>query len=83
MADWQMPPSVYLQASETEILLDDARRMAERLKMAGGDVTLDLWPDCPHVWQIFDGWLPEAREALETAAEFTEHVLDVPPSTKG
>lgn len=83
MAEFPNPPPVLLQASETEILLDDTRRMADLLRTAGGEVTLDLWPDCPHVWQIFDGWLPEAREALETAAEFTEHVLDVPPSTKG
>ena len=75
MAEFPDPPPVLLQASETEILLDDTRRMGEKLRAAGGEVTLDLWPDCPHVWQIFDGWLPEAREALETAAEFTKHAL--------
>lgn len=81
LADWQAPPPVYLQASETEILLDDARRMAARLQDAGGEVTLDLWPDCPHVWQIFDGWLPEARDALNKTARFVQRVLNpAPPS---
>ena len=71
-ADWKTPPPVYLQASETEILRDDARRMAEKLRAVGGDVTLDLWKDAPHVWQIFDGWLPEARDALEKAGAFAK-----------
>jgi acetyl esterase/lipase len=75
-ADWAVPPPVYLQASETEILLDDARRMAETLRAAGGNVTLDLWPDAPHVWQIFDGWVPEARDALERAGAFAKAQLN-------
>ena len=44
--------------------------MAERLREFGGAVTLDPWPDCPHVWVMFDGWLPEARAALERVAAF-------------
>lgn len=75
-AIWRAPPPVYIQASETEILLDDARRMAETLRQAGADVTLDLWPDAPHVWQIFDGWVPEARDALEKASAFAKACLN-------
>lgn len=69
-ADWNAPPPVYFQVSETEILLDDTRRMAERLHAAGGEVTVDTWPDAPHVWHLFDGWIPEARDALARCAEF-------------
>lgn len=74
-ADWVDPPPVFIQASESEILYDDGRRMVERLQAAGGDATFDPWPDCPHVWQIFDGWIPEAREALTRTAAFINRCL--------
>lgn len=75
-ATWTNPPPVYLQASETEILLDDTRRMADTLRAAGGEARVDLWPDAPHVWQIFDGWIPEARDALEKAGAFAKAQLN-------
>ncbi len=63
-------PPVFLQASKAEILLDDTRRMAEALRRQGAEVTLDLWEDTPHVWVIFQGWLPEADAALDKAVAF-------------
>ncbi len=63
-------PPVYLQSSDSEILRDDARRMARWLLHEGADVTLDNWRNTPHVWQMFDGWLPEARAALQKTAAF-------------
>ena len=76
-ATWQNPPPVYLQVSATEILLDDARRIVDRLKDAEGQATLDVWPDAPHVWQIFDGWIPGARDALTKAAFFAKKTLKI------
>lgn len=73
-AAFPTPPPVFLQVGSTEILLDDSRRMAEVLRQAGGEVTLQVWPGCPHVWQMLDGWLPEARAALEDAAHFVRTV---------
>ncbi|MFP4451296.1 MAG: alpha/beta hydrolase [Rhodosalinus sp.] len=71
-APFRAPPPVLIQASRTEILRDDARRMATRLRAADGRVHLDLWPDTPHVWQILDGWVPEARAALARAGDFVQ-----------
>lgn len=79
-ASFRDPPPVYFQASRTEILLDDALRMAERLREAGGEVQIDLWDDAPHVWHVFDGWLPEAREALVRVAAFARRCLRQPGS---
>lgn len=64
------PPPVLFQVGECEILLDDSRRMATVLRQAGGRVQLDEWPGCPHVWQMLDGYLPEARQALTKVAAF-------------
>ena len=68
-------PPIYLQASESEILRDDTLRLAERLSAAGVDIRADLWPDTPHVWQIFLGWISEAAEALDRAVAFADEGL--------
>jgi acetyl esterase/lipase len=71
-------PPAFLQVAETEILRDDSLRMADVLRRAGADVELDLWGDLPHVWQIFQGWLPEADEALARIARFTTALFPEP-----
>lgn len=68
-------PPVMIQVGGGEALADDSERMAARLRAAGAKVTLDLWEGCPHVWQIFDGWVPEARAALVRAAGFVHTSL--------
>ncbi len=69
-ARFDCPPPVMMQVGTTEILLDDSRRMAEVLRSVGGEVVLREWPDCPHVWQMTDGYVPEARAALLEVAGF-------------
>jgi acetyl esterase/lipase len=83
LADFPSPPPVLLQHSQTEILRDDTLRLADRLRGFGGTVTVQGWPTPPHVWQIFDGWVPEARAALAQAATFVRAALrpERPPST--
>lgn len=72
LAKFDGAPPVYLQASHSEILRDDTLRLDAKLRDAGADVKMDLWPDTPHVWQLFRGWLPEADDALERTAAFAE-----------
>jgi monoterpene epsilon-lactone hydrolase len=69
-AQFIKPPPVLLQVGSVEILLDDSRRIAEVLRQAGGAVRVAVWPGCPHVWQLLDGYLPEARQALEEIRDF-------------
>ncbi|EPX76711.1 alpha/beta hydrolase fold domain-containing protein [Salipiger mucosus] len=68
-------PPVLIQYAGTEILADDARRMAARLRDFGAEVTEDVHPGAPHAWQCFDGWIPEARAALRRAAGFVQTSL--------
>jgi epsilon-lactone hydrolase len=65
-------PPVLIQYGSTEALRDDALRMAACLTAAGGDVTVQCWPRAPHVWQMLDGWVPEARAALRDVADFVQ-----------
>lgn len=63
-------PPVLLQASDCEILRDDTIRMEAHLRSFGADVERQMWHGAPHVWQLFDGWFPEAREAIARTASF-------------
>ena len=71
------PPPVFLQVGGEEILQDDSLRMAEVLRAAGGCVTCDIWKGCPHVWQMLDGYVPEARAALVATAAFIHALLPI------
>lgn len=70
-ADFPGAPPCLIQVGSTEILRDDSARMAARLEGFGAAVALEVWPDCPHVWQML-GVLPEAEAALERVAAFLD-----------
>ena len=65
----QMPP-ILLQTGEAEILYDDSTRLADKAQQDGADVTLSLWPDMPHVFQMFAPYLPEASQAVAVLGDF-------------
>ncbi|WP_333908239.1 alpha/beta hydrolase [Primorskyibacter aestuariivivens] len=63
-------PPVWLCAGDTEILLDDTRRMTERLREQGVQVTEVIAHDLPHVWPLFHTLLPEARATLGQVSDW-------------
>jgi epsilon-lactone hydrolase len=63
-------PPLCIQVGSTEVLLDDATRVAERARAAGVSVDLEVWPKMPHVFQMFAPFVPEANRALDHAAAF-------------
>ncbi len=65
-----MPP-VFLQASNTEMLRDEALRVAERIHAQGGLVEVELWQDMPHVFQAMSK-LPQSGAALDSIVRFVE-----------
>ncbi len=68
-ADFIAPPPVLIQVGSGEALAADARRMAVKL----GDAAILREKDTGlHVFQILDGWLPEARVALQEVADFVQ-----------
>lgn len=69
-ADLSGLPPLLIQASSTEVLLDDARRVADRARAAGVAVEYEVWPNMPHVWQLWTPFVPEAKRALDCAARF-------------
>ncbi|NMT64412.1 alpha/beta hydrolase [Marinobacter orientalis] len=68
-----LPPTL-IQVSESEMLLENAQRYAEKARAAGSPVEVQTWPDMVHVWHIFTPLLPEAEEAFEHIGEFLSRV---------
>ncbi len=74
-ADLAGLPPLLIQAGTREILLDDARRLAERAEEAGVEVELDVREGMFHVWQFFTPLVPESNAALEKAGRFLRERL--------
>ncbi len=65
-------PPILVQASEAEMLLDDARRYAYKASASGSPVKLQTWTDMVHIWQIFEPELPQATEAWTEIGRFIQ-----------
>lgn len=74
-ADFAGMSPVFITASDSEILLDDTRRMAAHLREQGVDVTEQIVSNHPHVWQIFQRVLPEADQSLRDIAAWIKPLL--------
>ncbi|KAA1171924.1 alpha/beta hydrolase [Marinobacter salinexigens] len=68
-----LPPTL-IHASDTEMLLDNARRYAGKARVQGSQVTLHTWPGMVHVWHIFGPLLPEAEDAFGDIQNFLQDV---------
>jgi monoterpene epsilon-lactone hydrolase len=68
-ADLSGLPPLIIQAGSHEVLLDDAVRLARQAATADVEVTLDITPRVPHVFQAFSPMLDEAGAALDRAGQ--------------
>ncbi len=69
-ADLAGLPPLLIHVGSAETLLDDSRRLAERAKTSGVDVTLEEWEGMIHVWHAFAALLPEGQRAIDRIGEF-------------
>ena len=68
-ANYASFPETLIQVSDIEILLSDSTEVAKKIKNGNNQVTLSVYKNLPHVWQVF-GFLPEAKKATEEIAGF-------------
>jgi acetyl esterase/lipase len=80
-ADLSGLPPLIIQAGTHEVLLDDAVRLAGQAATADVELTLDITPRVPHVFQAYHPILDEAAAALDRAGQLlsahlatTEHI---------
>lgn len=69
-------PPIHLQSGQNEILLDDSVRFYEKAQNAGVDVTLKIWDDMFHVFQLFS-FLPETQESMKQISAFVSRIMNV------
>lgn len=72
---WHGLPPVLLQASSTELLFDDARRVHERIPGEGGVSSLSVFDDVVHGGQLLAPLVPEVRAARQELASFLAQSL--------
>ncbi len=76
-ADLSGLPPLIIQAGTHEVLLDDAIRLAGQAATADVQVTLDITPGVPHVFQAYYPILDEATAALDRAGQLlSAHLND-------
>ena len=73
LGDFTGAPPVLIHADTAEVLFDDARLMAERLRAQGVDVTFHTQTGLPHVWHMNVGRTPEADASVREIADFLAH----------
>lgn len=65
-------PPLLMQVGDAEVLLDDTTRVVERIRIAGGQVEIEIYPEMIHVFQVFAHFLPEGQEAIEKIGAFVK-----------
>lgn len=64
-----MPPTL-IQVGGREMLLDDARRFAHRMRLSDSSAELQVWRGQIHVFQAMFRLLPESPAAISSAGTF-------------
>jgi epsilon-lactone hydrolase len=67
-ADWSGLPALHIEVGSTERLIDDARRLIERARLAGVAATLEVTEDAVHAFPATAPGTPEARAAIKRIA---------------
>ncbi len=68
-------PPLQFHVGTSEILLDDTRRLAQRARAAGVEVSAHIWDGMPHVFPASLGALEAAETALQTMTEWMRGYL--------
>jgi epsilon-lactone hydrolase len=74
-ADLRGLPPLLVLAGSAEVLLDDARAIAERAERAGVRVTLEIEPDMIHAWTLFGREFPRSQAGVDRVADFVRQSL--------
>src|ERR1700736_4196827 len=68
-ADLSGLPPLIIQGGSHEVLLDDAIRLARQAATADVEVTLEITPQVPHVFQAYHAIVDEGAAALDRAGQ--------------
>jgi acetyl esterase/lipase len=74
-ADFAGLPPLIVHVGGSELLLDDSTRLAERASAAGCEVTIEVWPEMQHVFQIAAGNVPESDSSVAKLGAWLSNTL--------
>lgn len=63
-------PPTFVTYSDTEVLADDARLLADAIETAGVAVTRQVTHGLPHMWTLWPDTLPQAARSIAAIAGF-------------
>jgi monoterpene epsilon-lactone hydrolase len=69
-----LPPTL-IQVGTQEALLSDSTRMAQKMKAAGVEVKLEVWPGMFHAFSAGSDYFPEGRLAMKHIVKFIRQHL--------
>lgn len=69
-------PDLLVQVGDHEVLLSDSTRLAERARLAGVHVELEIWEKMWSVFHFLAYMLPEAEQAIANIGKFVRAKLD-------
>jgi acetyl esterase/lipase len=72
-ADLRGLPPLLVQVGSDEMLLSDSTAFAERAKVAGLELALEIWPGMQHVWHFAASFVPEGRKAISAWRAVVHH----------
>lgn len=75
--DFEGFPPVLITVGSHEILMSDSITIAEKIKKAGGDVTLHIGEGMFHVYPLMDNLIPESKRAMKEILEFIKKHLRI------
>lgn len=73
-------PPLLISVGASEVLLDDAERLAALAKLAHVEVLLDVVPRMPHSFPLFARYFPEAKSAFNRAVDFIRTRFQLTPT---
>ncbi len=68
--DFENFPPVYIQMGEKEILVQQAKQLADILAKVNVECVLDIWPDMIYMFQMADEYLPDSHLAVEKIGKY-------------
>lgn len=75
--DYKNLPPILFHVGSAEVLLDDSRRVHQKIQLDGGTSEIEIFEDIFHCWQMGGGILLEARNSLGKASEFIrQHISE-------
>ena len=74
-ADLSGLPPLLIHVGSGEILLSDPEACVKKIEDSKGEVSLKIWPNMPHVFQVLASRIPEGKVAIKELSAFvTAHM---------